>query len=134
MKKLIINICASADSFGAYSENCEGIYAAGNTIDEVKADVEKAIKLIKEELPENRWPEQIKDEYEIEWHYDTQSLLLYYGTLMSLSGLEHITGVHQKQLWAYMHGRSKPRRKQAERIEDGIRNFGRELSTIAVVL
>lgn len=134
MKKLIINICASADSFGAYSENCDGIYAAGNTIDEVKADVEKAIKLIKEELPENRWPEQIKDEYEIEWHYDTQSLLLYYGTLMSLSGLEHITGVHQKQLWAYMHGRSKPRRKQAERIEDGIRNFGRELSTIAVVL
>lgn len=27
--KLIINVCASADSFGAFGENCKGIYAAG---------------------------------------------------------------------------------------------------------
>ena len=133
MEKIIINICASSDSFGAYSENCDGIFAAGDTIDEVKADVIEVISLIKKNLPEDRWPEQIKSDYVIEWHYDTQSLLLHYGTLMSLSGLERITGVHQKQLWAYMHGRSKPRRKQAERIEHGIRNFGQELSTIAVM-
>ena len=133
MEKIIINICARSDSFGAYSENCDGIFAAGNTIDEVKADVIEAISLIKNNLPEDRWPEQIKSDYVIEWHYDTQSLLLHYGTLMSLSGLERITGVHQKQLWAYMHGRSKPRRKQAERIEHGIRNFGQELSTIALM-
>ena len=133
MEKIIINICASNDSFGAFSVNCEGIYAAGDTIDEVKADVHEAIRLIKANLPEDRWPAQIKGEYEIEWHYDTQSLLLHYGTLMSLSGLARITGIHQKQLWAYMHGRSKPRPKQADRIERGIHDFGRELSTLAVV-
>lgn len=133
MGKLIINICASADHFGAYSANCDGIYAAGDTIDEVKADVNEAIRLIKANLPEDRWPEPLKEDFEIEWHYDTQSLLLHYGTLMSLSGLERITGVHQKQLWAYMHGRSKPRRQQADRIEQGIRNFGQELSNLALM-
>jgi predicted RNase H-like HicB family nuclease len=65
-KKIIINICASQDHFGAYSVNCEGIYGAGDTIDEVKADVEKAIALIKKNLPEDRWPEEIKGEYELE--------------------------------------------------------------------
>ncbi|MBR6375840.1 MAG: hypothetical protein IKR91_06375 [Alloprevotella sp.] len=52
---------------------------------------------------------------------------------MSLSGLERITGIHQKQLWAYRHGRSKPRRQQAERIEQGVRKFGRELASLAVL-
>lgn len=47
MEKIIMNICASPDSFGAYSENCEGIYAAGDTVEECKKDVEVAIALIK---------------------------------------------------------------------------------------
>lgn len=74
MGKIIMNICASADSFGAYSENCEGIYAAGDTIDACKKDVEKVIELIKKNLPEDQWPEQIKGDYQLVWHYDTQSL------------------------------------------------------------
>lgn len=68
--KLIITICVSKDSYGAFSNNCEGIYAAGDTIDETKADVLNAIRLIQENLPEERWPEIIKSEYTIEWLYD----------------------------------------------------------------
>lgn len=82
MEKIIMNICASPDSFGAYSENCEGIYAAGDTVEECKKDVEVAIALIKKNLPEERWPEQIKGEYTLIWHYDIQSLLLHYGSLL----------------------------------------------------
>ncbi len=36
METLIMNICASSDSFGAYSQNYEGIFAAGGTIEECK--------------------------------------------------------------------------------------------------
>ena len=128
-----MNICASADSFGAYSENWEGIYAAGDTIEACKKDVEKAIGLIKKNLPESQWPEQIKGEYQLVWHYDTQSLLLNYGALLSLSGLEKLTGIHQKQLWAYMHGRSKPRKQQKERIENALHRFAGELANVAVI-
>lgn len=127
-----MNICASSDSFGAYSENCDGIYAAGNTIEECKKDVVTAIELIKKNLPEEQWPEQIRGEYRLVWHYDVQSLLLYYGTMLSLSGLERVTGIHQKQLWAYMHGRSRPRKQQKERIEESLHRFADELADVGV--
>lgn len=133
MGKIIMNICASADSFGAYSENCEGIYAAGDTIDACKKDVEKVIELIKKNLPEDQWPEQIKGDYQLVWHYDTQSLLLNYATLLSLAGLGRLTGIHQKQLWAYMHGRSKPRKQQKERIENALHRFADELTNVSVI-
>lgn len=71
MEQLIINICASSDSFGAFSENCDGIFAAGDTIEACKKDVLTAIELIKKNLPEDRWPEPIRGEYEIIWKYDT---------------------------------------------------------------
>lgn len=133
MEKIIMNICASSDSFGAYSENCDGIYAAGNTIEECKKDVITAIELIKKNLPEEQWPEQIRGEYRLVWHYDVQSLLLYYGTMLSLSGLERVTGIHQKQLWAYMHGRSRPRKQQKERIEESLHRFADELADVGVI-
>lgn len=134
MERLIINICASKDSFGAYSVNYDGIYAAGNSIEECKKDVYKAIELIKTNLSEDRWPSVLKGEYEIEWHYDVETLLQTYGLLLSLSGLEKITGIHQKQLWSYMHGKSKPRRQQIEKIEKGIKRFGKELAQISLIL
>ena len=90
----------------------------------------KSIEEIKQTLPSDEWPAILKEEYEIEWHFDVQTLLLHYGALMSLSGLERITGINQKQLWAYMNGRSKPRRKQVDRIENSIRIFGGELSRV----
>lgn len=133
MDTIIMNIGASSDSFGAYSVNCDGIYAAGNTVEECKKDVETTISLIKETLPQEQWPEQIKGEYKIVWHYDIQSLLMYYGSLMSIAGLERITGINQKQLWSYMHGRSKPRAKQKERIENNLHRFANELSETMLV-
>ncbi len=128
-----MNICASSDSFGAYSQNCEGIFAAASTIEDCKKDTEQAIALIKKNLPLEQWPDVLKGEYKIVWHYDIQSLLLHYGAIMSLSGLARLTGIHQKQLWAYMHGRSKPRQQQKKRIEDALHSFAGELSEVSLI-
>lgn len=133
MEKIIIKVCASKDSFGAYSENVDGIYGAGDTVEAAKRDVIEAIGLIRHNLPQAQWPEAIKGEYVIEYEYDTQSFLEYYGSMMSLSGLERITGIHQKQLWSYMHGKSKPRAKQVEKIQSALRNFGRELASMQLL-
>jgi hypothetical protein len=46
---------------------------------------------------------------------------------LSLSGLEKITGIHQKQLWIYLHTDTKPRREQIDKIEKGFHSFGKEL-------
>ena len=45
--EIIMLISASADSFGACSENCPGIWAAGDTVEACKADTVQAIELIK---------------------------------------------------------------------------------------
>ncbi len=67
----------SKDYFDAYSENCDGIYAAGGSIDEVKADAEKAIELIKKTLPECQWPNEIRGDFEIEWKFGQFSGVLF---------------------------------------------------------
>lgn len=126
-KKLYINICASSDSFGAFAENCDGIYAAGDTVADAKADVLEAIRLIKENLPEEQWPEPIKGEFDIVWHYDTQSLLKYYQGIISNAALERLTGINKKQLWNYANGVSKPREKARRQIEDALHSLGKEL-------
>lgn len=125
-------ISASKDSFGAYSENCEGIFAAGDTLEEAKADTYEAIRLIKKNLPEERWPEQIKGEFEIEWKFDVPSFLEYYSSFISLAGMEKLTGINQKQLSNYLNHRAVPRRKQADRIVTGIHKFAHELLSITL--
>lgn len=132
MEKIVMVISASKDSFGAYSENCEGIFAAGDTLEEAKADTYEAIRLIKKNLPEERWPEQIKGQFEIEWKFDVPSFLEYYSSFISLAGMEKLTGINQKQLSNYLNHRAVPRRKQADRIVTGIHKFAHELLSITL--
>ncbi|MGD9557722.1 MAG: helix-turn-helix domain-containing protein [Mangrovibacterium sp.] len=133
MEKLIINIGASSDHYGAYAENCDGIYAGGSTIQEVKTNVLESIRLLKKEWPKERIPELLKGEYEIEYKYDVASFLKYYSGIMTLSGLSRLTGVNQGLLSHYVNGLKKPRKETIEKIESRIRKFGRELSQIDLV-
>ena len=130
MKKIIVNVVASNNGFRAYSVNAECINGEGKSFKECQEAVLNSIEELKQPLHSDECPDILKEYSEIEWHLDVQTLLLHYGSMMSLSGLERITGIHQKQLWAYMHGRSKPRSQQVARIENSIRLFGVELSKV----
>lgn len=132
MEKLIINICASSDSFGAYAENCEGIYASGDSVKDVKKDVEELIGILKEEWPESQWPKPIKENWPIEWHYDTQSLLKYYEGIITNAALERLTGINKKQLWNYSHGLAKPRKEARMKIENALHSLGQELLELSL--
>ena len=132
MEKIIMIIEKSKDFFDAYSENCDGIYAAGESVDAVKADTLEAIRLIMKNLPKERWPKQINGDYEIEWKFDVPSFLEYYSNFISLAGMERMTGINQKQLSNYLNHRSVPRAKQADRILSGIHRFARELLSITL--
>lgn len=125
--KLIINVCASSDSFGAFGENCKGIFASGDSVADVKKDVLEAIRIYKEITPESEWEKPIREEWPIEWHYDTQSLLGYYQGIFTNAALERLTGINQKQLWNYSKGISKPRKEAKEKIEKALHALGSEL-------
>ena len=56
----------------------------------------------------------------------------YYSSFMSLAGMEKMTGINQKQLSNYLNHRAVPRKKQAERIREGIHKFAHELLSITL--
>jgi hypothetical protein len=49
--------------------------------------------------------------------------------LLSLAGIEKVTGINQKQLWSYLNG-TRPRKAQAERIEKGFQKLTQDLNAI----
>lgn len=132
MKQITIIIEKTSDFYDAYSENCDGIYGAGDTLEAVKADVIDAIEKLKRNLPEDRISDILKGDYEIKWKLDIVSFLEYYSRFISLAGMSRITGVNQKQLSNYLNNRCVPREQQTERIINGIHKFANELLAVCV--
>lgn len=67
-------------------------------------------------------------EAEFNFQYDVASFLEYYSKILSLAGLERLTGVNQGQLSHYVNGRRKPSKKTAEKIQTKLHAFGKELT------
>lgn len=109
MKQIKIIIEKGKDQYGAYAENVEGIYGAGDTVDEAKQSIIKAIDLYKEFNIEENILRILKGEYELIWKFDTVGLLNYYKGIFTNSALERITGINQKQLQHYASGLKKLR-------------------------
>lgn len=132
MNKIIINLGASSDHFGAFAENCPGVFGAGNTVQEAKENVLEGLNLFIEHN-KNDLPEILKGEYELEYRFDTPSFLSYYSNIFSKSALERITGINQKQLFHYASGHRKPSEKTIKKMDDAIRRFADELSQVHFV-
>ena len=124
--KIIIE--KSKDHFSAYAENIEGIYGAGDTIEEVKKSIEDAISIHKEY--NDKISDVLKKNYKIVFVFDTQSLLEYYGNIFTRAALSRLTGINEKQLGHYIRGLHKPRKDKAEIIETALHKFGNELLSV----
>ncbi len=124
---------AKDGTFSVYCIN-EMFNGMGNTAEAAKADMRQQMVFFKKSAIEDNfsYPDFLDGDFEIVYRFDTQSLLAYYSGILSLSGLEKITGIHQKQLWNYLHGKSKPRKVQVEKIEKGLQALGSELIAISL--
>jgi predicted RNase H-like HicB family nuclease len=134
MKKIEATIERAKD--GTFSVYCiaEMFSGMGETAEAAKADMSQQMSFFKKTAIEDgfSYPDFLDDDFEIVYKFDTESLLEYYSGILSLSGLEKITGIHQKQLWNYLHGKSKPRKAQVEKIEKGLHSLGSELISISL--
>ncbi len=133
MEKLIVEIGASSNHFGGFATNVDGVYGAGNTLDECKANILEGLRLLinnreKSQTPVPEW--LINDEYEIEYRYDVQSILSYYANVFTKPALERLTGINQKQLHHYATGLKKPREPQRKKIELALHRLGSELLSV----
>ena len=78
------------------------------------------------------WAEEGKSfpDLEFSFRYDTVSFLKYYSKIISMAGLQRLTGIDRHQLSHYVTGKSKPSPKTIARIQEGITALGRELINV----
>ncbi len=122
-------------SDGTYSVYCrhEIFSGAGDTIEEAKKDMLRQMEFYKETALEQgfKYPSFLDRPFEVNYAVDSVSLMSYYVKkgIFSLSGMEKVTGINQKQLWSYLNG-TKPRKTQMRRIETGFLSLKKDLNAI----
>jgi predicted RNase H-like HicB family nuclease len=107
-----------------------GIHGTGKTVESAKEDFINSYEGMKE-----FYGQKGKNfvEANFEFGYDIPSFLAYYSKVLSLAGLERLTGVHQGQLSHYVTGHRKPSRRTTDIIQKKLNNFGKELHHLEFV-
>jgi predicted RNase H-like HicB family nuclease len=108
-----------------------GLLGQGNTVQEAIDDFYNSKNEMKELYEETG--KSFPDNLEFNFKYDTASFLAYYSKILSLAGLQRITGVNQGQLSHYVTGHRKPSPKTVEKIEKSLHAFAKEISQVHFV-
>ena len=133
MKVKVIIERGNDGSYGAYigSNNVSfGIIGDGETVQDAKNDFLNSYEEMKDYYTENN---KNFTECEFQFQFDIASFLAYYGSILSLAGMERLTGVNQGQLSHYVTGHRKPSKKTIEKIETKLHEFGKELNQVEFV-
>lgn len=107
-----------------------GVSGQGETVEEAKEDFLSAYEEMKE-----YYNDEGKKFEEVEFVYETDvaSFLQFYSKILSLAGLERVTGVSQGQLSHYLNGIKKPRPATVLKIENELHKFAKDLSQVKFV-
>jgi len=124
---------ASDGTFSVYCKD-EMFNGMGDTPELAKQNMLEQMQFFKETSKEDgyEYPAFLDSEFEVIYKFYTQSLLEYYSGVITPSALERLTGINKKQLWSYLHGRTKPQRTQVDKIEKALHTLGNELSSISL--
>jgi len=132
METLKIIIKKSSDYYDAYAENCDGVYGAGNTVEEAKQNVIEGLQLFIK-YNKDKLPKILQGEYTIEYYFDTPSFLKHYSTVFTKSALQRMTGINQTQLTHYVSGFRKPSKRTVTKLDAAIHCLSKELSQVHFV-
>ena len=134
MKKVEIMISIGRDGF--YSACCAdhpSIFGAGATPGEAIEELEETLRIVKEDGKDSAiiYPEWLDGEYEFHFRWNVQDLMTYYAGIITPSAMGRLSGINPKQVWSYMHGKSKPRKAQLEKMSSALHRLGQELIHIS---
>ena len=132
MRKVIVTVELAPSNYAAFLESLPGCVSTGGTFDELKKNIKEAVELHLDGMREDgdNIPGEFNGDYELVFHFDTQSLLQHYNGIFTNAALERLTGINQRQLYHYASGISKPRPEQAKKIELALHKLGRELLVV----
>ncbi len=136
MEKVQVIVQRAEDgTYNVYCDSCPIFFGCGGTLDEAKRDMIETIRITKEEVGRGKaafWPEWLDGEYSFEYKFDIADLLKYYAGIITPTALGRLSGINPKQVWNYMHGVAKPRKKQIAKLEAGLHRLGEELTSISL--
>jgi predicted RNase H-like HicB family nuclease len=121
------------DGYGVSFEDIPNVYGFGETTEAAKKDAEEVLNFfVKTSKEFNKpIPEILKDEYQLEFEFDTTTLLDYVGGTVTQSALARASGINVAQISHYATGRRKPRPAQREKIVYGLHQIANELLTVS---
>lgn len=130
----IINVIVEKSDDGhysAYSDDVDGLFGAGDTVDEAQRSIYEGIEVMR---GFDKPPAILKEQLQIEWTYDVQSYLRYWKNYLTFNGMERVTGIDAKQLQHYSTGHKVPRKPNKEKIVEGFNSFAKKLESHKLML
>jgi predicted RNase H-like HicB family nuclease len=120
------------DGYGVSFEGIPNIYGFGETVEASKKDTKEVLDFfIRTKDLHKLVPELLKGEYQLEFEFDTTTLLNYIGGTITPSALARASGINVAQISHYATGRRKPRPAQREKIVYGLHQIAHELLTVS---
>ena len=134
MKTVDITISVAKDGF--YTACCNdypALLGGGNTPEAAVDELKETLRLVKEDGKETAlfYPDWLDDDFTFQVRWDVETMLRYYSGIITPTALGKLSGIHPKQLWSYMHGRTKPRKAQVAKIEAAVHQLGQQLLSIS---
>ena len=108
-----------------------GLFGEGANVQEAIEDFNISLADIKEVYTEEG--KDFPADLSFSFKYDVASFLEYYSKVLTLAGLERLTGVAQGQLSHYLNGHRTPSKRTIEKIEKSLHNFGTELNQVQFI-
>ena len=133
MGKIIINVDYT-DNFAAAPANEDiACVSTGRTFDELKKNMEEALRWHIDSMREDgeAVPEEFEGEWDLEWSLSVRALLHYTEKMISKAAISKATGINQQQLTHYSTGYRTPRPAMRKKIIDGIHSIAQKLSAIS---
>lgn len=123
----------SAENLSAYIEGIP-VVTTGKDIAEVEHNMKEALELYVEACREMgiEVDARIAEEYDLKFRIDAATFINYYSSIFTKAALSRITGINERQLWHYAAGVHKPRRRQLEKIQNGVQSLTHELQSISL--
>lgn len=134
MRTVDIMMSVGADGFySAYCSDHPALFGGGNTPAEALEELRETLRLVKQEGRELAfiYPDWLDEPFEFQTRWNVKDLMTYYAGIITPAALGRLSGINPKQIWAYMHGVSKPRKAQLQKMESALQQLGRELMHIS---
>ncbi|MCK5136286.1 MAG: type II toxin-antitoxin system HicB family antitoxin [Bacteroidales bacterium] len=132
MEKILVVLEKTDNNYAAFIPILDGCVATGTTVQEVKESLNEAVTFHLFGMTEEglEIPDAIKGEYTFSYKMDVESFFEWFQGVITKAGISKLTGMNQSLVSQYANGLKKPSKKQTNRIQTALHEFGEELLQI----